>query len=210
MPAMILGLLFLVFGAVSIRDAQRIASTIRKRGTLDVIGPDGYLEGTAVLLIVVGILLLVQGVIAWRRGRTAVPATPALKSTIGMDDSADAALAHAAGDAAAGASARAAAGASAGAATGAVAGASTETAVATGRHIALLGVLVAYAVALPLAGYAIATSAALTALFRIMGVRGWLKVILWALGTTAVFYVGFVVVADLPLPKGLPGFALNR
>jgi hypothetical protein len=160
---MILGALFLLFGGVSIWDAQRIASTIRRRGTLDLIGPDGYLNGAAGLLIV-GVLLLVQGVLEWRRSRASVSRAMRAASIATND------------------------------------GDSTST---TGRHLALLGVLVAYAVLLPVIGYAIATLAALMALFRIMGVSGWWRILAWSIGVTVVFHVGFVVIADLPLPKGL-------
>lgn len=161
MPSIILGVLFVLFGTVSIWDAQRIASTIRRRGTLDLIGPDGYLNGAAGLLIVVGVLLLVKGVNDWRKARARVPAI--VPATVAPDD---------------------------------------PTA-STSRHLALLAVLIAYAVLLPILGYAIATVIALTALFRIMGVNGWWRVLAWAIGTTAVFHFGFVVIADLPLPAGL-------
>jgi len=72
MPTFVLGLAFVVFGAISIVDARRIGSTLRARGTLDIVGPDRYLYGVAVLLIVVGVLLVVQAVLA-RRGRAGRP-----------------------------------------------------------------------------------------------------------------------------------------
>ena len=71
MSRTLLGIAFLVFGGVSIWDARRIAGTIRRRGTLDIVGPDGYLMGVAVLLLVIGASLVIG---AWLQRRRAVTA----------------------------------------------------------------------------------------------------------------------------------------
>ena len=84
MAVALMGLSFLVFGAISIWDALRISGTVRLRGTLDLVGPDGYLLGVAVLLIVVGFLLLIQGVSEARkrpRPRRAGMAKPKIAAT---------------------------------------------------------------------------------------------------------------------------------
>src|SRR6185436_3606050 len=71
MSVVLLGLSFLLFSAVSIWDGMRIAGSVRLRGTLDLIGPDRYLLGVAVLLALVGVLLLVQGVLMMRKPQAA-------------------------------------------------------------------------------------------------------------------------------------------
>jgi hypothetical protein len=159
----LLGLAFLLFGAVSVWDANRIASTIRLRGTLDVVGPDRYLLGVAVLLIVVGALLVVDGIVAARRRAV---------RTVG--------------------------------ATARAPGAAT---VEEGgyAHFALMAALLAYALLMPVAGYAAATLAFLVAVFRIMGIRSWTRTIVASLLLTALFFVSFTELADLPLPKGWHG-----
>ena len=48
-------------GLLSIWVANRITSTIRPRGTLDLVGPDRYMQGLAVVLIVLGTGLLIKG-----------------------------------------------------------------------------------------------------------------------------------------------------
>jgi len=81
MPMFTLGVAFLLFGAVSVWEALRIGGTLRSRGTLDLIGPDRYLLGVAVLLLVVGVILLIQGAYAARRSRTVQPAAaPPMRS----------------------------------------------------------------------------------------------------------------------------------
>jgi len=67
MAQALLGIALLVFGVASILDARRIGSTIRRRGTLDIVGPDGYLLGVGVLLLLLGVLLALQAWLQWRR-----------------------------------------------------------------------------------------------------------------------------------------------
>lgn len=75
-PIVLLGVGLLAFGAVSFWDAYRISSTLRLRGTLDVVGPDRYLFGLTVLLLIMGGLLIIKGVPAWRaQAVTAEPGT---------------------------------------------------------------------------------------------------------------------------------------
>jgi len=74
MPMLALGCAFLLFGAVSVWEALRIGASLRARGTLDLIGPDRYLLGVAVLLLAVALLLIIQGARALRSARVARPA----------------------------------------------------------------------------------------------------------------------------------------
>jgi putative tricarboxylic transport membrane protein len=71
-----LGFAFLLFGAVSIWDGLRIGKALRARGTLDLIGPDRYLIGVAVLLLLVGALLVVSGLRSRRSPRPAGSPAP--------------------------------------------------------------------------------------------------------------------------------------
>jgi hypothetical protein len=155
MSQAILGIAFLIFGAASVADALRIRSTIRLRGTLDYVGPDGYLIGVGVLLLIVGALLIPAGVMAYRRARV----------------NGDARTAEEGGYA----------------------------------HFALIAAMLAYAVAMPVLGYAASTLAFLIAVFRIMGVRSWTRTIVGSVVLSVVFFVSFTVVADLPLPSGWHG-----
>jgi putative tricarboxylic transport membrane protein len=74
MPVLVLGLAFLLFGAVSIWDGMRIGGALRARGTLDLVGPDRYLIGVAVLLLAIGALLVLDGYAATRRVRAVASA----------------------------------------------------------------------------------------------------------------------------------------
>jgi len=90
MPMLALGCAFLLFGAVSVWEALRIGASLRARGTLDLIGPDRYLLGVAVLLLAVALLLLIQGGRALRSARLARPAAarPAAAATVNQHASA--------------------------------------------------------------------------------------------------------------------------
>ena len=159
MAQALLGIALLVFGVASILDARRIGSTIRRRGTLDIVGPDGYLLGVGVLLLLLGVLLALQAWLQWRR---AVPRDAGAAATATADEGGYA-------------------------------------------HFALIAALLGYAVLLPVAGYAASTVIFLLAVFRIMGVRSWVRSAGGALALTILFYVAFTRVADLPLPRGWHG-----
>jgi putative tricarboxylic transport membrane protein len=75
MPVLALGLAFLLFGIVSIRDGMRIGGALRARGTLDLVGPDRYLIGVAVLLLAIGALLVLDGYASLRRVRAPASAS---------------------------------------------------------------------------------------------------------------------------------------
>ena len=77
MAQAILGVAMFVFGVASILDARRIGSTIRRRGTLDIVGPDGYLGGVGVLLVILGVLLAIAGLREARRRAASGNAAPA-------------------------------------------------------------------------------------------------------------------------------------
>ncbi|HWV55401.1 MAG TPA: tripartite tricarboxylate transporter TctB family protein [Pseudorhodoplanes sp.] len=51
------GLLFILLGVVSSYDSWRIVSNVRPTGNFDAVGPDRYLLGLSVIMIVVGALL---------------------------------------------------------------------------------------------------------------------------------------------------------
>lgn len=61
-PAMVL------FGILSWFEARRITTSLRRPGVYDVVGPDRYLEGVAVVLMVIGGLLTVAAIRSFRRG----------------------------------------------------------------------------------------------------------------------------------------------
>ena len=156
MAQAVLGIAFLIFGGVSIWDARRIASTTRLRGTLDIVGPDGYSLGVGVLLLAIGVLLTLKGFAdARHRGARVAPS------------------------------------------------AADET--GSYSHFALIAVLLVYAIAMPVVGYAVTTLAFFLAVFRIMGIRSWVRNAVASLGLTVLFYLAFTIVADLPLPKGWHG-----
>ncbi len=71
------------------------------------------------------------------------------------------------------------------------------------RHLLIAAILVGYAVLIPVLGYTAATFVFFPFAFRIMGVSDWRYVALWSVASTAAFYLSFVVLADMPLPKGL-------
>lgn len=62
MPVFFLGATLIGVGLLSIWDANRISTTIRPRGTLDLVGPDRYMQGLAVVLILLGLGLLFKSV----------------------------------------------------------------------------------------------------------------------------------------------------
>jgi putative tricarboxylic transport membrane protein len=70
-------------------------------------------------------------------------------------------------------------------------------------HFALIGILLAYAMLLPIAGYLITTLAFFLVTYRVMGMERWGVNILSSLASTALFWAAFTILADLPLPKGL-------
>lgn len=165
MPLLILGVAFMAFGAVSIYDALRIGAALRARGTLDIVGPDRYLYGVAVLLLVVGALIILQAWMARRLpSRTPPRAAPA-----------------------------------------AAAGAPVDEAPQGRAHLWLFAALVVYVALLPVLGYLVATVLFAGAAFFIMGMAGALRIAIAALLLTAICYASFLMIADLPLPRGILG-----
>lgn len=73
------------------------------------------------------------------------------------------------------------------------------------RHVALVGLLVIYAAMVPVAGYTAASFVFFVVTFRVMGLDNWRVILPWSLAATALFYVAFVHLADMPLPTGLLG-----
>ena len=73
---------------------------------------------------------------------------------------------------------------------------------ASGRVLALTGVLVAYAVAAGLVGFLPASFALVLVSSRLLGARDWLRPALLAGGVTAAAYVIFVLWLAVPLPRG--------
>ena len=72
-------------------------------------------------------------------------------------------------------------------------------------HFALIGILLVYAILLPIAGYLITTLAFFLVTFRVMGMSRWGVNVISSIASTALFWSAFTVLADLPLPKGLLG-----
>lgn len=70
---LILGIVMLGFAAISVRDAARITAVYRKPGAFDVVGPDRYMEGVAIVVGVIGLALVLSVLLAWAR-RTATRA----------------------------------------------------------------------------------------------------------------------------------------
>lgn len=61
MSILLLGITLVVFSVASMLDAARISETLRQPGVFDLVGPDRYLMGTGILLLVLGVGLLYQG-----------------------------------------------------------------------------------------------------------------------------------------------------
>jgi hypothetical protein len=64
-------------------------------------------------------------------------------------------------------------------------------------------VLILYTAVIPLLGYLLATALFFPVIYLIFGVRPWTKSVVVGVITTALFYVIFAYLAELPLPKGL-------
>jgi hypothetical protein len=72
----------------------------------------------------------------------------------------------------------------------------------SGRVLALMGVLVAYAAAAGPIGFLTASFALVLVSSRLLGARDWLRPALLAAGATAGAYVIFVLWLAVPLPRG--------
>jgi hypothetical protein len=70
------------------------------------------------------------------------------------------------------------------------------------RVLALVGVLVVYAVAAGTIGFLTASFALVLVSSRLLGARGWLRPAVLAAGVTAAAYLIFVVWLAVPLPRG--------
>jgi hypothetical protein len=60
MATLSLGIVLLICAAISLWDAARIASKFRLPGTFDIIGPDRYLMGIAIVIGILGISFIVD------------------------------------------------------------------------------------------------------------------------------------------------------
>lgn len=61
MPKILLGAIFVALAGVSFWDGYRIASTLRRPGVYDGLGPDRYLMAVGLLVLILGVALAVQG-----------------------------------------------------------------------------------------------------------------------------------------------------
>jgi putative tricarboxylic transport membrane protein len=66
-------------------------------------------------------------------------------------------------------------------------------------------ILVLYALLLPVAGFSIATFLAVFCAGRLLGLEGWAKPVALAVGTTALCFLVFGWLLDVPLPAGVFG-----
>lgn len=71
-----------------------------------------------------------------------------------------------------------------------------------GVFVGILVLMVAYAVALPWAGFLLATPLLLAAVIRLLGLRAWLTLGGTAVGVTLVLYFAFARVLHVLLPMG--------
>lgn len=70
------------------------------------------------------------------------------------------------------------------------------------RVVAVALALVLYAVGLRFLGYLICTIGLMAVVVRLLGMRGWVKVVLAAVLTSLISYGLFVFALDVPLPRG--------
>lgn len=71
MPTIVLGAIFIVLSGVSLWDGYRIATTLRRPGVYDSLGPDRYLIMVGALILVLGLALVWYGWRTLRRGQPA-------------------------------------------------------------------------------------------------------------------------------------------
>lgn len=71
------------------------------------------------------------------------------------------------------------------------------------RHILLIGLVLLYALVMPVTGYLVATFLFVFATFKVMGMQDWRWIFTSAVATTVGFYLAFVKLADMSLPRGL-------
>jgi putative tricarboxylic transport membrane protein len=154
MPVLILGISMFVFAAVSLWDAARITKNYRVPGAFDMVGPDRYLAGIAILIGILGAALIVRSLGEVRKVRQATSESSFLDSY---------------------------------------------------RHFVLLGILLAYALLMPVFGYVLTTLVFFVATFWTMGQTDWRWTVPSSIGATAVFYFAFVRLADMALPAGIWG-----
>src|SRR3546814_416372 len=74
------------------------------------------------------------------------------------------------------------------------------------RLLSLAGLLVAYFVALPWLGHVIATAVFCVLLIRLLSDIGWPRILVYSSAFTAVLYLLFVTVFNVPLPRGILTF----
>lgn len=140
------GAVLAVLGVGSVLEAMHIAAEAREASNFDAIGPDRYLLGLGVLMLVIGARLAV-----WppAEGYAALPDQPNTGATFFFT----------------------------------------------------LGMVAALAAVLPYIGFPLASFTFLTIMFRRFGNWPWLLSAGVAAAVAAVFYVTFILVADVPLPR---------
>jgi putative tricarboxylic transport membrane protein len=69
--------------------------------------------------------------------------------------------------------------------------------------LGVTAILVLYAALLPVLGFSIATFLAVLCAGRLLGLEGWTKPVALAIGTTAVCFLVFGWLLDVPLPTGM-------
>lgn len=81
-------------------------------------------------------------------------------------------------------------------------GSSVDSPIASSRVIILTSVMFGYVVVVPIVGYLIGTICFFPLLFQASGMRPWHKSILAGALMAVLFFVAFVLLAKLPMPKG--------
>lgn len=151
MPRVVLGFVFIIFGAASAWDGFRITNTVRTPGVFDLVGPDRYLLALGALLAILGAVMI----------GSVMRSAPA-------------------GDAVA-----------------------VSTNNGSRVHVWLFALTSAYVGAILIAGYAAATLLFFVLAFRLLGLRDWRRNLPTAVALAVIYYVLFIHLADMPLPKGL-------
>ena len=78
--------------------------------------------------------------------------------------------------------------------------------IASSRGGLLIAVLLGYVAAVPFLGFVIGSLCFFPLLFQVCGMRSWFKSIVFGMVMGGCFYVVFVMLAKLPVPKGGIGF----
>jgi hypothetical protein len=70
MPKILLGMIFVALAGISFWDGYRIATTLRRPGVYDSLGPDRYLLTIGSIILILGVAIAIQGM---REPRQTVP-----------------------------------------------------------------------------------------------------------------------------------------